>query len=534
MNTSANILSRFSKYLLPLLTIFLVLFLPSLYLGGVTWDEIFDFEGVNGSFWHGINVLKGVNPDLSTITFDLEYFGNATRWPTYLFWRLTNVMPWESFQATTRDAFILASNYVGLNHLNAAFFGFAGIALTGFLGLLLAGKRLMAWSATLLLLLPTWIGHSWMNSKDIPFATSYLLYTLGSTYLFLAPGKKLSGGSPYYLSQITRALGVCLLLGSRIGSASFIATTELIYILLLRDKFLRVRLLSLAAGILGAFLITPQGWGDPFGYPLEAAKFISTRQRADSPWDTFTYISWHLFDSIPFFILLGFLLCLVSLVARKKNKYAVMPWVPIFLQLTVAPVLLIAGSKSLYNELRHIEFIYPALCIFSGLGYVRLFSSLKHNGRVRKIVLLPLAFFLSVLALEVLLLSPYQYVYRSDLSRVLFAGIPIHRDYWGFSVRETFDRAIKSPVINSIDLSTSVLRNGDWNQALFDGYIQLLSSPKRSFTESSNSTLEFQISPETDQCSSIVETRRLVLLPKPSLQLLSRYADCQDQHDVKY
>ena len=176
--------ARFYKHILLLLAIFLALFLPSLIFGGVTWDELFDFEGVNGSFWHGINLLKGANPDLSTITFDLEYFGNATRWPTYLFWRLTNTIPWESFQGMSRDAAILASNYVGLNHLNAAFFGFAGILLTGLLGFLLAGKRLMAFSASLLLLLPTWLGHSWMNSKDIPFAASYLIYTIG--YLSLS------------------------------------------------------------------------------------------------------------------------------------------------------------------------------------------------------------------------------------------------------------------------------------------------------------------------------------------------------------
>lgn len=527
MNTSKKTFAYFSNYVLLFLAIFLALFLPSLILGGVTWDELFDFEGVNGSFWHGINFLKGANPDLSTITFDLEYFGNATRWPTYFFWRLTNTIPWESFQGMTRDAVILASNYVGLNHLNAAFFGFLGILLTGFLGFLLAGNRLMALSATLLLLLPTWLGHSWMNSKDIPIAASYLLYTVGSTYLFLPSIKQSPDKSKTLPShQILRALGICLLLGSRIGSVSFIIITELIYLLLLRGKHLRGCFFSLVVGMVAAFVLTPQGWGDPIRYPLDAVEFISNRQGANSSWDTLVYISWHLFDSLPLIILFGLFLLALSLfsgyVARRSYF---LPWLPIVLQATIAPALLVLGSKSLYNELRHIEFIYPAVCIFSGLGYTKLFSFISRNSRA-KIILVPLSGLLLGLVLEILLLSPYQYIYRSDISRVLFAGTPIHRDYWGFSVRETFVRAIKNPAINSADLSASTLRKGDWNQALFDGYIGLLSASQKVSGLPSVSNLELQVSPATNHCESIVETRRWVLLPTPSLQLISRYADC--------
>lgn len=527
MNTSKKTSSYFSKYTLVSLTIFLVLFLPSLILGGVTWDELFDFEGVNGSFWHGINLLKGANPDLSTITFDLEYFGNATRWPTYFFWRLTNTIPWESFQGMSRDALVLASNYVGLNHINAAFFGFLGILLTGFLGFLLAGNRLMVLSAALLLLLPTWLGHSWMNSKDIPFAASYLLYTVGSTYLFLPSTKQSSGKSktlPSY--QILRSLGICFLLGSRIGSVSFIIITELLYLPLLKGKYFCGRFFSLMAGIAGAFMLTPQGWGDPIRYPLDAVEFISNRQGANSSWDAFVYISWHLFDSLPLLVLLGLTLCALHLFSGYlPRRSSLLPWLPIALQATVAPVLLVLGSKSLYNELRHIEFIYPAVCIFSGLGYTKLLSSISSNKRGR-IVLVPLSGLLLVLILEILLLSPYQYIYRSDISRVLFAGTPIHRDYWGFSVRETFVRAIKNPAITSSDLSASRLRKGDWNQALFDGYVELLSASQKVSGLPSDRNLELQVSPEKNHCVSMVETRRFVLMPTPSPQLISRYADC--------
>ena len=194
-----------------LVTAFMLLAVPAFMLGGVTWDELFDFEGVNGAFWHGINTIKGLNPDLSTITFDLEYFGNATRWPTYFFWRLLATTPWESFSGLSRTATILSGSYVGLNHLNAAIFGFLGIALVSLIGGQLGGRRLALLSAIFMALLPTWLGHSWMNSKDIPFATSYLTYTYGSV-LLLARHSRRSCSSLLGSTFLLRALGVLSLI----------------------------------------------------------------------------------------------------------------------------------------------------------------------------------------------------------------------------------------------------------------------------------------------------------------------------------
>ena len=107
-----------------------VLALYSLAVGGVTWDEMLDFEGVNGAFWHGLNWLKGAHPDVTTITFDLEWFGNATRWPTYLLWRTLMLLPWERITTLSRTQILLLSSYFSLNHLNAMVFALGGIGVT--------------------------------------------------------------------------------------------------------------------------------------------------------------------------------------------------------------------------------------------------------------------------------------------------------------------------------------------------------------------------------------------------------------------
>lgn len=504
---------------------FVVLALPAFALGGVTWDELFDFEGVNGAYWHGLNTLKGLNPDLSTITYDLEYFGNATRWPTYLAWRFLSTTPWESFLGLSRTASILGSGYVGLNHLNALIFGFLGILFVGLVGNCLAGRRLAVLSSVFLLLLPAWLGHSWMNSKDIPFATSYLIYTYGSTLML----KTFAGTRDKDIlnhPQLWRVVGISLLLGSRIGSIPFILISESIYFYLLRRRYLGVAP-SVVVGAVLAFILTPQAWGDPFGYPLEAVGFIGGRQGSSSPIDTFNYLAFHLFESLPIVLVMGLLFSLLAFGCRGGAAKSF--WYPLLLQLLIAPCLLVIGSKSIYNELRHITFIYPCLCVFSASGWLGLFEWFRCRRR-QKLAGLFLALgvvFVVILALENIALAPYQYVYRSDLARLLNPGVVLHRDYWGFSVRDTTARCLKDQRCSSLIASVPYeLRPGDWNQDLFDGFRELLQSPYVKTVEVDNPVLQLQISSLPDRCTSLVETKRFVLFPSPAQQLLSRVASC--------
>ena len=510
-----------------LATTFMLLAVPAFMFGGVTWDELFDFEGVNGAFWHGINTIKGLNPDLSTITFDLEYFGNATRWPTYFFWRLLATTPWESFSGLSRTATILSGSYVGLNHLNAAIFGFLGIALASLIGEQLGGRRLALLSAIFLTLLPTWLGHSWMNSKDIPFATSYLIYTYGSVLLFARhsrrPCSSLRGPS-----FLLRVLGVGLLLGSRIGSLPFVVITECVYLVLLRSAYLKASL-SVVFGLILGYLLTPQAWNDPIGYPIEAIRFIGDRQGSASPFDTLSYISFHLFESLPLLIVVGLGAFLLSLFYRSPLHKGVVVWTPVLLQLLIAPILLVVGSKSLYNELRHILFIYPSLCLVSSSGWLWCFERLRSRNSPRRLVALFGLALILVLGIEDVSLAPYQYIYRSDLARLVNPGLYVHRDYWGFSARETTSRCLKDSQCSSLLSQVPYdLRSGDWNPDLFNGLRELLQSPSVIAAHSPPSRLQLQISPLRDSCKSLVETTRTVFLPTPSSQLVSRVSSCSE------
>jgi len=517
----------------------IVLALYSLAVGGVTWDEMLDFEGVNGAFWHGLNWLKGAHPDLTTITFDLEWFGNATRWPTYLLWRTLMLLPWERITTLSRTQILLLSSYFSLNHLNAMVFALGGIGVTAALAGQLGGRRAGLFAGALLLLLPTWLGHGWMNSKDIPMATSYLLYTLGTTLLL----RQRPGGAALRLA------GIALMAGSRVSSLAFIALSEGLLLVWEGRRRPRAWLGSLAGGLALGFVLTPQAWGDPLGYPLAAMRFISQRQGAgDSP-GALRYVASNLFDLLPSPVLLGLALLLALWIAgggwAAEGGWAAgggsagarsapgrrLPPVPLalptLLQLLLPPTLLIVGGKSLYNELRHLLMIEPPLCVLGGLGYARGLTALRGGeGRApRRLIRAVLALAgvaTAVLILELLLLSPYHYTYRSDLARLLggSGAPPLRQDYWGFSGRDTLSRCLKQPACATAFAQLPLKVDGaSFNPDLIHASADLLRPPP---PPGPGGTLLISTNPQTLAAPEVLAaTERLTLLPRPRRTPLS-------------
>lgn len=502
--------------------LWLLLALHSLWAGGVTWDEMFDFEGVNGAFWHGLNWLKGARPDLTTITFDLEWFGNATRWPTYLLWRTLMIVPWERITTLSRTQILLLSSYFSLNHLNAMVFALGGIGLTGALASQLGGRRAGLLAGGLLLLLPTWLGHGWMNSKDIPMATSYLLYTLGTTLLL----RQRRGGAAL------RLVGIGLMGGSRVSSLVFLAISEGLLLAWEGRRAWRPWLGSLGGGLLLGFLLTPQAWGDPLGYPLAAMRFISERQGAGDSLGALRYLASNLFDLLPSPLLLGLGFALAGLgrTAAGPQPGRRLPPVPLvlptLLQLLIPPTLLILGGKALYNELRHLLMIQPPLCVLGGLGYARGLQALRGGegrgvGRLIRPLLALAGVATAVLLVEVVLLSPYQYTYRGDLARLWTGGgtPALRRDYWGFSGRETLSRCLRQPACATPFAALPLKVEGrSFNPDLIEASADLLRPPPPA---GPGGTLLISTDPRLDGSTLLAATERLTLLPLPRRTTLS-------------
>ena len=463
--------------------------------GGVTWDEVLDFEGVNGAFWHAVNTLKGHSPDYKTITFDLEFYGNFTRWPVYLIWRLFQVFPWENLQGFPRTSFVIVSGYIGLNHFSSILYGvFTAYLLYKLSSLLWPSSKYLA--PALLLTLPVWIGHSWFNSKDVPVAFAYTLYTLGSTILIkevaLDTRNISTLGKPVYLlgkiricpSMFARALGIAALLGSRLGMLPFVLASDFL-ICALKPSGITFRRIagSLFGGIAAAYLATPQAWSSPLTYVVDTISHYSARTSGASSLGTLVYILGNLFDTLPLIVTVG-LLCFLQALKPPAPISKIVPFVPIFLQGFLVPAALVVGGKGLYNELRQVLFIYPSLIFFSSIGLSR-FVALSSGDvlvgpRFSFKGLMPMLLGLAwlVLLLDLVFISPFQYLYRSEVSRIVRPNHALRRDYWGFSVRELMVNCFRSTECASAIDRLPLLRNGwSWNPDLVDAYAFLI-SPK--------------------------------------------------------
>ena len=490
---------KFQNTFLLILFAYVILAVNSLCIGGVTWDEILDFEGVNGAFWHAINTLKGATPDYKTITYDLEYYGNFFRWPVYIFWRLIQVAPWENLSGLPRSSYLLASGYVGLNHLSSILFGLGSAFLLYRLALVLQpSARFLA--PALLLSLPVWIGHSWFNSKDVPLAFAYITYTYGSTLTIQSyrpssqgprPLSHLRSYSAYLRGNYVLALrtfGIAALVGSRLGMLPFVVISELIFLILNPTiRQLKSCASAFGLGVFLAYLATPQAWASPIVYLKDTLDHYATRSSGGTSTETAFYISHHLFETLPLVLLIGILVFLLSF-KRVADPTTYLEYVPIALQGLLAPLLLIIAGKSLYNELRQILFVYPSYVFFASIGIASLvpdrrsfFGSVLPVFPVRRIVLFLLSVCWIVLWLDNIMISPYQYVYRSELARILNPSVSLNSDYWGFSVREVLGKCFRSEDCSYALRRFPVVRNGwSWNPDLVDA-VAFLVAPSLSF-----------------------------------------------------
>ena len=531
--------------------------LLSLSLGSATWDEYLDFEGALGSLWHGINTLKGLSPDLGTITFNLEWFGNASRWPTFIPWLAVQPFDFNQIRALDRVQLAILTNYFTVNHLNSILFGAAGLWLQYKLLKKYSSTRVAFIGFALLLFYPAWSGNAWMNSKDVPFAFSYLLYSYSLASIYDGNHSSLRGRikdlkrDPAWL---IRVLAIMLMVGSRFPSIVFLVLTE--SVILAREAFcfhrkmLRApnrfaykslsQLSSVSLGLFLAFLVTPQSWANPIKYAFDCINYFSTENyyvgQTNGFFEALAGILMMFLTSTPAVVMLGIAFFILSLLfgdfglARPSRPKPIGPVaalrhrmvlpLPFWLQLLL-PIALIALKGDASFKLRHVLFCLPILCSISAIGIERVcFRRIKVFGSVSRAAT---AFFASILVLEFLLLNPYQYIYVGEIFR-LGSGLssaPVQlNDYWGFSVRESLSSLLRD-MHGSLPERDTLLLPGGYNPQIFWAYVDLV-KPVTSGTGSAIRVLpDVSVASDPSPLRDVPTlddrycTKRLILFPKP-------------------
>jgi hypothetical protein len=307
---------------------------------------------------------------------------------------------------------------------------------------------IFAWSLTLAT--PLWLGMEHLDFKDIPVAAGLTLVTSGLALAFLLSPPRRATLVGVALAGVGGAVSVATRPGSIVLVAVLVLAT-LAAALILRRRTVRsalpVVLAAVAAPVCGvvftwatnpvARLGTVQWFGDAIDfahkYPWNAGTIRAAGQDLrshDLPW---WYVPSWLGVQLPLLTLASVVGGISVVVARARRLPAIL-LAPIVVQAIGLPLLVVASGAVLYDGIRHLLFMVPALIALPALAL-----ALLDRGRLR--VVMPLATVVVVAASfsSAIRWAPYAYAYLNPIGDIGH-GRSWDLDYWGVSAKEGVER----------------------------------------------------------------------------------------------
>ena len=372
-------------------------------------------------------------------------------------------------------------NYMTYRHLLCNLIAWLGIIFSALLAKKLGGWKAATITVILLLISPRFIGHSFNNLKDIPFA-SFSIMSIYYIIRFLEhlPKIKIS-------SAIMLTISVFLTTSVRVGGLLMIAYFGLfatVYYIykrqILKPVFLKTLLISLGICVVSYFLtvlVWPYAlegvFSNVFNAFLNMNKFeISIRQNFegvaqwsdDLPW---YYSCKYMLITIPIVVLVGFVLSLVFLYRNRKNWFLYF----VLLFATIFPLVWITiNNSNVYGGWRHLIFIYLPLVILSALGVSTLIDLLKN--KYVKIVVIACFITLSLHPISHSIRNnPYQYVYFNQLCGSTKGAYGQYElDYYYHSLREASEWIIDNAKKDSANQEKIIV--ACWHKPIIDYYFR--------------------------------------------------------------
>ena len=374
-------------------------------------------------YQHALKVYRYFTEDdpsaLDDPKFKLNYYGQSFDFFTYLLIRLFHLegSPYEA------------------RHAMVALTGAAAILFTGLLVRLFAGYS-GGWLALILMFLsPRFLGHSFNNSMDVPFALGNI-FTLYHIILFLKKLPRISTRSALWI-----ALGIGWSNGIRIGGLLLIPYLFMfagLYLLVHKWpwKFFSIAwwrfalkgLLTLvlisAGGYLLSLLTWPYALQDIINHPIQAFKVMTNIQVSirvlydglvlwsdNLPWH---YIPKNILISVPVIILLGWITSSVTwYIDRKDNQgfWYFLLWFTILFPV----VFIIYRESNVYGGWRHMMFIYPSMIALAAVAITHFIKRVKPGWMSYIIIALVIAGLIHPLK-HIVKNHPNTYIYFNEWS----------------------------------------------------------------------------------------------------------------------
>jgi tetratricopeptide (TPR) repeat protein len=302
----------------------------------------------------------------------------------------------------------------------------------------------------LLLISPRFIGHSFNNLKDIPFALGYLaslyftiryLKNLKSTDFKLKTGLVLAMAFTFAI----RPSGLLMICYLWLFAGWIILRTHGWDLKVMWPEIKSLLILSASAYFIG-ILFWPYALENPFWHPIKSHLvmtdyLVRIRQLFEGQ------LQWS--DQLPWYYLLKYLLISVPvLVLVGVSTYLMLPFLKQWrskvslsmglLAFSIGfPLLFIVLQKAnVYGGWRHILFIYPPLVVAAALGFTTIIKT--YQNKIIHLTFALMTIILAILPISFMLRNhPYQYVYFNELAggvKKAFGNYEL--DYYYHSSRE--------------------------------------------------------------------------------------------------
>lgn len=312
---------------------------------------------------------------------------------------------------------------------------------------------------------PLFQGMAHVDFKDIPVAAGLSAFSAGAALVLQKNSKAIDAIAAFVLASF----GVMVALGTRITAWPLLAVTALAALLVAAAWFGRRRDLrsfgqvglvlggGIAAGLFLVWLMNPLAridmptwlWDsavmarDTAGYSGMVRTAGTDLWSRELPW---WYIPAWLGAQLP---LLTAVFLLVGLGAVgwyfwrpsvRVGRDQVVALSPFVVQAIALPMLIVLGGSTIYDGLRHVLFMVPALVALASLPVVAAQANAMGGGNLGRVVLV-LALLAPALGLfNIVRWSPYSYAYVNPAAGADRHARDWELDYWGVTAIEGVER----------------------------------------------------------------------------------------------
>ncbi len=409
---------------------------------GISGDEFVNYEHaeyVYNYFTEGdTTCMHGVRKG-STNPTHLEYYGQSFDNITYFINKIFHV-----------------DNIYEVRHVFNSLCGSLIILIVGLFLVKTCGWRAGILGLLLMFLSPRFIGHSFNNPKDIPFALGYT-FSIYQMALLVTELPKTSIKRLVFIG-----LGIAFANSVRIGGLIMIPYLFLFcglwYFFLNPEKktwrtwvfwkkgFILIGKLSLVciSAYFASLILWPYALKNPLRHPYESLQMMehfATNLRqifeggnifsTEAPW---YYLPKYMLISIPIVVLIGFFASIIFLPKIWKRVSPLTLFI-VFFSVIFPISYIIYKHSNVYGGWRHILFTYPTLVVAAGYGWETIYQWAK-NKYFQYGLYVVTTIFLILPLVHIVKSHPHEYVYYNEFAGGVANNYGMYEmDYYQHSTR---------------------------------------------------------------------------------------------------